>query len=302
MPFVAAKCTRCGANLHVDSSNEATICNHCGTPFITEKAINNFNITNNISTPMVSVFGGDTADVLYNRALEWLRLRNETKAIQVLCEMTEKYPGDIRGWSKLAHLCSDNVIYMENAAALGDEGFKEKCRQREQKAIAMCFDIRNGHGEKWINSSHYLFGDAQYNTLTCVKDLLNEGIENATYLSNRITALGWPDITQYTDVIGKIWGAHDALHHVRNDAKIIIGNLVFWWYDSELFCKTCNQIITKAAIDNTFSTIGYRKANTLCLCCGKTLNHSDVKTFRHKDGKSRYYECANCNHRQTGAI
>ena len=47
MPLVAAKCTQCGANLQVNSENECSICSACGTPFITEKAITNYNTTIN---------------------------------------------------------------------------------------------------------------------------------------------------------------------------------------------------------------------------------------------------------------
>ncbi|MGY3665393.1 MAG: hypothetical protein ACXAHE_16460 [Roseburia sp. 1XD42-69] len=43
MPLVAAKCTQCGANIEVDDSKEAGICKYCGTAFITEKAITNYN-------------------------------------------------------------------------------------------------------------------------------------------------------------------------------------------------------------------------------------------------------------------
>ncbi len=52
MAFIAARCTQCGANINVDETKEAGICSHCGTAFITEKAItlyktiNNFNIEN----------------------------------------------------------------------------------------------------------------------------------------------------------------------------------------------------------------------------------------------------------------
>ena len=41
--LVAAKCTQCGANIQVDSTHEAGICPNCGTAFITEKAVNNYN-------------------------------------------------------------------------------------------------------------------------------------------------------------------------------------------------------------------------------------------------------------------
>lgn len=62
MALVQAKCTNCGANLEVDSSNEAAICQACGTPFIVEKAINNYNTTNNIKADVVNVYGGNSAD------------------------------------------------------------------------------------------------------------------------------------------------------------------------------------------------------------------------------------------------
>ena len=48
MALVAAKCTQCGASIQVDETKEAGICQYCGTAFITEKVINNYNITNNI--------------------------------------------------------------------------------------------------------------------------------------------------------------------------------------------------------------------------------------------------------------
>lgn len=62
MALVQAKCTNCGANLEVDSSNKAAVCQSCGTHFIVEKAINNYNTTNNIKTDVVNVYGGNSAD------------------------------------------------------------------------------------------------------------------------------------------------------------------------------------------------------------------------------------------------
>ena len=68
MPLVAAKCPNCGGNLEVDPTKEAAVCPFCGTPYITEKAINNYNIHNNVSVQQgtvavqgenVKVFVGD---------------------------------------------------------------------------------------------------------------------------------------------------------------------------------------------------------------------------------------------------
>jgi len=62
MPFTQAKCTNCGANLKVDSSKEAAICEYCNAAFIVEKAINNYNTTNHIKADVVNVYGGNSID------------------------------------------------------------------------------------------------------------------------------------------------------------------------------------------------------------------------------------------------
>ena len=42
--MVPAVCTQCGAKLDVDPGQEAAVCPYCGTPFLVEKAINNYHI------------------------------------------------------------------------------------------------------------------------------------------------------------------------------------------------------------------------------------------------------------------
>jgi len=64
MPLVAAKCTQCGVNLQVDSTKDAVMCEFCGTPFITEKAINRYNTVNNINAQTVNVFGNIPTDFI----------------------------------------------------------------------------------------------------------------------------------------------------------------------------------------------------------------------------------------------
>lgn len=62
MSFVNAKCTNCGATLTVDNDKEAAICQYCNSAFIVEKAINNYNITNNINANVVNIYGSDTGN------------------------------------------------------------------------------------------------------------------------------------------------------------------------------------------------------------------------------------------------
>ena len=66
MPFVPAKCTQCGANIEVDPSKDAGICKYCGTAFVTEKAINNYNvnITNNFDGANINVLGCDIENLI----------------------------------------------------------------------------------------------------------------------------------------------------------------------------------------------------------------------------------------------
>ena len=74
--LVPAICTQCGGQVQVDPSQEAAVCQYCGTPFIVEKAIQNYSIQNakiehvdtvNINTKGTVMFAiqairGDTDD------------------------------------------------------------------------------------------------------------------------------------------------------------------------------------------------------------------------------------------------
>lgn len=60
MPFVAAKCTNCGGDLQIDNTKDAAICQYCGAPFVIEKAINLYNMTNNINANTVNIYSSNT--------------------------------------------------------------------------------------------------------------------------------------------------------------------------------------------------------------------------------------------------
>ena len=62
MPIVNAKCTNCGANLNVDNTKDAMVCPYCGSAFIIDKAINNYNTTNNIQAGVVNIYGNADND------------------------------------------------------------------------------------------------------------------------------------------------------------------------------------------------------------------------------------------------
>lgn len=66
MSLVNAKCTNCGGILEVDNTKDAMMCKFCGSAFIVEKAIQNFNITNvtnnHIETQIVHVHAPEKSD------------------------------------------------------------------------------------------------------------------------------------------------------------------------------------------------------------------------------------------------
>lgn len=76
MGMIVAKCTQCGSNIQVDDTKEAGICESCGTAFITEKAINNYNTyvnnNNNFAGANINVMGVnvDNLTVLAHNAYE----------------------------------------------------------------------------------------------------------------------------------------------------------------------------------------------------------------------------------------
>lgn len=96
MPLVNAKCTNCGSNLQVDNTKDAAICEFCGSAFIVEKAINNYNIVNNIQANVVNIFGGNSADFV------------------IRAGVLEKYNGS-----------STEVVIPNSVHRIGPEAFKD---------------------------------------------------------------------------------------------------------------------------------------------------------------------------------
>lgn len=287
MPFVEAKCTNCGAVLPVDSARDAWVCGYCGTPY------------------MVNLFGNDTADVLYNRALEWLNLKNEAKAIQVLREMIEKHPGDVRGWSRLARLMP-NEYNVSNANRLGDTAIlkffaaveaekqaKEQkeadaiTRERETTAQVICEEIRNGLGEKyglggqWAGEVHI----RDYNDCLCVQQLLKEGKDNADFFNSGLPS-GDNFNRAVSSTIDRLW--HVRTGYISQNAELIIGKFMSSFYYDEGYkvYQACvfDKIITKSEIQSAFQLIESRTKQRLCLWCG-----NELKTSRY-----RFY-CVSCH-------
>lgn len=100
MPLVPAICTQCGAQIEVDDSHEAGICKHCGTAFITEKAINNYAtyVTNNNIFNGATIIQEDGFQKLVNAAEGYLKLGDLVGAKTTYQNMINDYPQKFEGW------------------------------------------------------------------------------------------------------------------------------------------------------------------------------------------------------------
>ncbi len=94
MPLVPAKCPECGGNIVVDSEKDAWVCDFCKTPFIVEKAINNFNtanyVTNNINADIVNLNNGKSIEDELNSFKEKILLSIKLKDNEKLSKEIEE--------------------------------------------------------------------------------------------------------------------------------------------------------------------------------------------------------------------
>lgn len=111
MKIVAAKCTNCGGVLEVDAEKDAAVCKYCNTPFIVEKAIENYNITNNYTTinntvnnTVNNISGqevhihqdGESPEQLLENIKALLKRNERDLANKTYQKLKEKYPADYR--------------------------------------------------------------------------------------------------------------------------------------------------------------------------------------------------------------
>lgn len=141
MPLVPAKCTNCGAELKINSDNDACVCEFCHTPFVVQKAINNYNTYNkniyNIQNANLNIENENSIERrLENADIFFNKIHNIEKAKELYRSVTEDAPGDYRGWWGLIKIETDNFTkivkvipnnvyyYYQNAIAVCDENQK----------------------------------------------------------------------------------------------------------------------------------------------------------------------------------
>ena len=98
MPLMLAKCPSCGGSLTLEDSRKSAVCPYCNSQVLVEQAINNYQITNNVTVgagATVNVYGGANND------------------FEIVGGVLKKYTG-----------AATDVTIPDNVTAIGVEVFK----------------------------------------------------------------------------------------------------------------------------------------------------------------------------------
>ena len=127
MPFVQAKCPNCGGFLAVDNARDAAVCQFCGTPFIVEKAVNNYNISvnNNINlkNANIRVEGSPTTKSLLSRARSFIFQKDYDRAFSYFERVLDIDPGNHEAKAGIKYL---TVPKLENLVIRREKAFSHR--------------------------------------------------------------------------------------------------------------------------------------------------------------------------------
>jgi len=316
-------CEVCKSN-DIIKQGDVFICEHCRCKYSAE-AIKKQVVEYSGS---VQVSGVDTADTLYNRALEWLKLGNEQKAVSVLKEMTEKFPGDVRGWGKLARLCPKIGTYAENAARLGDDTLTAdlvaiensrlqaeaaKKKELENKIRIACDEIRKGNGDDWIGK---IFSNNPDYDFPCVKELTAEAEDNAQMFNSCWASTIPSNKQKYAKGIGKfnamvlssvlcgtskptLYGQTYVFENFTR-ALFVIGKFVCYEsinYDDDYSSgyntsrPKCNKILNKTNIKKAFEEVERRRNGRFCAICATKIGLFEESASLCSDCRNTCKKC-----------
>ncbi len=204
MGLVAAKCTQCGASITVDSSKDAGICPHCNTAYIVEKAIKNYNTTNNIQN-QTNIYYGESEFEKEKKQCKVLLMLLNNMDLQYLKDRALKVM-DTNPENSLAQMiydCGFNVntysdyIFLEFNEQPLQTYLKKECGNIDAetsitfiKAIVLKMETGPNLSEM-VNiilkniSMQDIDGDALYNTYNKIADEISNvgGIESMLYAS-----------------------------------------------------------------------------------------------------------------------
>lgn len=168
MPLVPAKCTKCGADLQVDNSQECAICQHCGTPFIIEKAINNYHtyVSNNFTGANVTIMNGNKASFI-ERMFTFLQDNNWEQADQYCEKILDIDPKEYRAY--LGKYLSEK--HFQDINGIVADPINPSLNTWFKRALTLCDDsFMNNILELWF-SGKYKIIVSRYTSASASQDI-----------------------------------------------------------------------------------------------------------------------------------
>lgn len=162
MPLVPAQCTQCGAIVKVDDTKEANICHYCGTAFVTEKAINNYHITNNmnISNATINVSGLSAENLL---------LRAEQFEAQGDFEKAKEY------YNRVLDIEATNQVALSKLEQMSNLYFGQACVTREQ----------------FEQVRHYIASGEKLNAIKLIREFSGLGLKDAKDIADHFETINF---------------------------------------------------------------------------------------------------------------
>ena len=135
MGFLEEKCTSCGAQLKVESSKDAAICQYCNTPFVVEKAINYYKNEISISNSKVTInnYGNNEVESKLQAADKLYKIGEVEEAEAVYRNLKGICPDDYRVWWGLfmsTHKFDNGYSNYKKAIALCDEPIRSELKKK----------------------------------------------------------------------------------------------------------------------------------------------------------------------------
>lgn len=142
------QCEICGGSLIMAEDGEDAVCESCGMHFKKEtvkKMVMELSCPIKIDGP-VQIEGMENASTLAVRAADFEKLGMEESAQNVYDEMTQKYPGDYRGWQGLARAAqtAQQLALLEKALKLAPPEVQAELTSTQAQAQARLQEEHRG--------------------------------------------------------------------------------------------------------------------------------------------------------------
>ena len=150
MPFEAAKCPSCNADIEVPAEKETVFCAYCGSAIKSKAAIaygNSVKIEG-----QVKVEGIATVEKLVQNAQTYEKLNENDKAFKVYKQITEEYTNDYRGWLGVFIVSMKTCFFLESATERPcDYAMSEKCYKNAYNLADSKMELEKIYEREWLN-------------------------------------------------------------------------------------------------------------------------------------------------------